>query len=248
MLRKTEGIVLRTQNYGETHKLVTIFTKEVGKLTAISRGASKPRSRLSAVSQLFIEAEFLLYIPKGLATLRQAEVISTYRHIRADLHRTAYAAYIVELTDRLLEEKLQEPFIYKELKDTMDWINEEENYLIPIMMYEIKLFQKAGFAPVIDHCVNCNESNNLTVFSVQEGGALCHRCSVMDQYASRLSPALFRILSICLHVELNRVGNIKVKEENVQLLRQLLDAYYDRYGGFQLKSKKFLQDLNQIDL
>lgn len=247
MLRKTEGIVLRTQDYGETHKLVTLFTKEVGKITTISRGANKPRSRLSAVSQLFIEAEYLLYIPKGLATLRQGEVISTYRHIRADLSKTAYAAYIIELTDRILEDKTPDLYIYNELKQTMNWINEEEDYLIPIMMYEMKLFNKGGFAPVLDRCVNCNHTGSLVAFSVQEGGALCEPCMSIDQYAVRLSPSLLRILSICLHVELNRVGNIKVKAENIKLLQSLFDQYYDRYGGYKLKSKKFLKDLNKLE-
>src|SRR5699024_5699267 len=102
MLQKTVGIVLRTQDYGETHKLVTIFTKDLGKITTISLGANKPRSRLSAVSQLFIEAEFLLYIPKGLATLRQGDIISSYRHILEDILRTSYASYMIELTEKLI--------------------------------------------------------------------------------------------------------------------------------------------------
>lgn len=247
MLQKTEGIVLRTQDYGETHKLVTILTKEIGKITAISRGASKPRSRLSAVSQLFIEAEYLLYIPQGLATLRQGDVISTYRHIRADLTRTAYAAYTIELTDRIIEERNADLYIYNELKTTMQWINDAEAYLIPVMMYEMKLFQKGGFAPVVDQCVNCRQSEGLVAFSVQEGGVLCDRCITIDRYAVRLSPSLLRMLSIFLHVELERVGNINVKKRNITLLRDLLDQYYDRYGGYKLKSKKFLKELKHLE-
>lgn len=247
MLRKTVGIVLRTQDYGETHKLVTIFTKEVGKITAISRGANKPRSRLSAVSQLFIEAEFLLYIPKGLATLRQGDVVSTYRHIRTDLLRTGYAAYIIELTDRLLEEKVPDSYIYAELNNTLHFINDETDYLIPVMMYEMKLFKKGGFAPIVDRCVNCNRSEDLCAFSLQEGGLLCERCIVIDRYAVQLNPPLIRTLAIFLHVELNRIGNIKMKAENIALLRSLFDEYYERYGGYRLKSKKFLDDLQKLD-
>lgn len=247
MLRKTTGIVLRTQDYGETHKLVTIFTKEIGKITTISRGANKPRSRLSAVSQILIEAYFLLYVPKGLATLRQGEVISTFRHIRTDLLRTAYATYIMELTDRLIGEKEPDLYIYKELQQTLNWMNENENFAIPIMMYEFKLFKKGGFAPIVDTCVNCRIGENLIAFSVQEGGVLCERCLPIDEYAKRLSPALLRILSICLHVELERVGNINVKKENIAILRFLIDQYYERYGGYFLKSKKFIKDLEKLE-
>ncbi|HLS22509.1 MAG TPA: DNA repair protein RecO [Pseudogracilibacillus sp.] len=248
MLQKTTGIVLRTQDYRETHKLVTIFTKDFGKLTAISQGANKPRSRLSAVSQLFTYAQFLLYIPKGLATLRQGEVLSTYRNIRQDLTRTSYAAYIIELTDKLLEERKAEPILFYQLEQTLNWINEEDDYLIPIMMYEMKLFQYGGFAPVVDRCVNCNHKEPLYSFSIQEGGALCRRCSPIDQYATILQPALFRILTIFQQVPLERVGNINVKEENINLLRKLFDSYYERYGGYRLKTKKFLNSLNELDL
>lgn len=244
MLHKTVGIVIKTQDYGETHKLVTIFTKKIGKVTTISRGANRPRSKLSAVSQLFIEGEFLLYVPKGLATLNQGEVIESFRNIREDLLRTAYAAYMVELTDKLIEEKKPDPFIYDQLKLTLDWINTKDDYEIPVMMYELKLFNKGGFAPVVDQCVNCESNQKPFVFSIQEGGALCPKCVLLDENAITLEPALFKILSICLHFGLDRIGNINVKEKNLRLLRTIIDQYYDRYGGFRLKSKKFL---NQID-
>lgn len=246
MLYKTVGIVLRTQDYGETHKLVTIFTKDFGKLTAISRGANRPKSRLSSVSQPFVEGEFLLYVPKGLATIRQGEIISVFRNIRTDLSRTAYSAYIVELTDKLISEKTPDPFIYNELKMTLDWINREEAYDIPVMMYEMKLFQKGGFAPIVDQCVNCNSVKRPFVFSIQEGGSLCSNCAAIDKYAIQLEPPLFRMLAMFLQIELNRVGNIKVKKSNVEKLRLLFDQYYDRYGGFTLKSKKFLNEINKL--
>lgn len=247
MLQKTVGIVLRTQDYGETHKLVTIFTKEIGKITTISRGANKPRSRLSAVSQIFIEADFLLFVPKGLATLRQGDIISSYRHIREDLLRTTYAAYMIELTDKLIEEKSPEPFLYNELRQTLEWINDEEDYLVPLMMYEMKLFKKGGFAPVVDYCVNCNNNENLQSFSIQEGGALCDRCVSIDHYAMRLPPSLFRILSVFLHVELDRVGNINMKTTNIERLRTLLDQYYDRYGGYKIRSKRLLEQFRNLE-
>lgn len=247
MLHKTDGIVIRTQDYGETHKLVTIFTKKIGKITAISRGANRPRSRLTAVSQLFIEGDFLLYVPKGLATLRQGDVLESFRNIRQDLSRTAYAVYIVELTDKLIEEKEPDPFIYEQLKLTLEWINRKDEYAIPVMMYELKLFKKGGFAPVIDRCVNCQSVQKPFVFSIKEGGALCPRCIAMDEHAIQLDPILFKILSICLHIGLDRVGNINVKDKNILLLRMIIDQYYDRFGGFYLKSKKFLKQLDELD-
>lgn len=60
MLTKCEGIVLRTNDYGETNKIVTLLTREHGKIGVMARGAKKPNSRLSAVSQPFLYGSFLM--------------------------------------------------------------------------------------------------------------------------------------------------------------------------------------------
>src|SRR5690625_1197547 len=113
MLETIEGIVIKSQNYGETHKIITIYSHENGKLSAICRGANRPRSRFSSVTQLFIKGRFLVYLSKGLSTIQQGEVVFSNRHIREDIIKTAYASYVVELIDKLTEEKRKDPFLYE---------------------------------------------------------------------------------------------------------------------------------------
>lgn len=245
MLRQLEGIVLRSQDYGETHKIITLFTKEVGKITAIARGANKPKSKLSAVSQVFIKGEYLVYITKGLGTVQQGQSVNSHRYIREDIIKTAYAAYMLELTDKLMDEKSPDAFIYHQLQQTMAWMNEADTFMIPLLMYEMKLYNKGGFAPVVDRCVNCGKTDELTSFSIQEGGVLCRRCFSLDERAVQLPANLIKSLSVFLQVGLERIGNISLKKQNEQLLRTIFLEYYDVYGGYYLKSRKFLK---QIDL
>lgn len=246
MLKRTEGVVIKTQDYGETHKIITLFTKELGKISAISRGANKPKSRLNASSQLFVRGDYLIYVSHGLSTIQQGEIISSYRSIQSDIEKTAYAALLVELTYKLLEEKQPDPFIYHELIGTFTWMSEEADFLTPVMMYEMKMYKKGGFAPIVDRCVNCESSNELAYFSIQEGGLLCRRCATIDTHAIFLKQALIRILQIFQHVPLRKIGNVNIREENKLLLRRLLDAYYDYYGGYQLKARKFIDQLNEL--
>ncbi|MFZ3578638.1 DNA repair protein RecO [Virgibacillus sp. DJP39] len=246
MLEKIEGIVIKTQDYGETHKIVTIFSKKVGKFSGLARGAKKTKSRMAAVTQPFIHGEFFVYISKGLSTIQQAEILNSNRAIREDIIKTAYAAYIVELTDKLVD--LQEPdyYIYDQLSKTMTWISENEEADIPIMMYELKLFKKGGFSPIVDNCLNCNRREDLVSFSIAEGGLLCNRCTFIDPMAIGLPKSIAKLLRVFLEVGLEQVGTITIKEENKVLLRNLLDAYYDQYGGYFLKSKKFLRQIDQL--
>ncbi|WP_404453045.1 DNA repair protein RecO [Virgibacillus necropolis] len=246
MLEKIEGIVIKSQDYGETHKIVTIFSKKVGKLSALARGAKKTKSRMAAVTQPFIHGEFFIYLGKGLSTIQQGEVINSNRAIREDIMKTAFTAFVVELTDKLLEAEEPDYYIYEQLAKTIAWIVENDDADIPIMMYELKLYKKGGFAPTVDSCVNCGRKEDLVSFSIAEGGLLCNRCASIDQHAIALPKSVAKLLRIFLEVGLEQVGTITIKEQNKQILRKLLDAYYDQYGGYFLKSKKFLRQIDQL--
>ncbi|WP_156290702.1 DNA repair protein RecO [Oceanobacillus salinisoli] len=247
MLEKIDGIIMKTKDYGETHKIVTIFSKKLGKFTALARGAKKPKSRMAAVTQPFIFAQFFVYVNKGLGTIQQGEIIDSNRTIREDIVKTAYAAYIMELTDKLIEDdRIGAPYLFEQLQETMKYITENEESDIPIMMYEVKLYKKGGFAPTVDRCANCGSKEAPFSFSVAEGGLLCLQCIHMDSEAIRLSNTLVKLLYILSEVSLERVNTISVKKENKDVLRQLLDTYYERYGGYYIKSRKFLGQLDML--
>ncbi|MFC4558846.1 DNA repair protein RecO [Virgibacillus kekensis] len=246
MLEKMEGIVIKTRDYGESNKIVTLFTNKLGKVSAIARGAKKPKSRMAAVTQPFILGEFFVYVNSGLSTIQQGDVKDSIRAVREDIEKTAYAAYIVELTDKLTDSQSPDMYIFDQLYQTLKWIADHTDSEIPIMMYELKLFRKGGFAPGVDRCINCGEKNFPFAFSIQEGGLLCTRCRHLDEQAIGLPDNVAKLLNIFLNVELERVGTISVKQENVRLLRQIIDAYYEQYGGFFLKSKRFLKQMAKL--
>lgn len=246
MLEKIDGVVIKTKDYGETHKIVTIFSRKIGKFSAIARGAKKPKSRMAAVTQPFIYGQFFVYFNKGLSTLQQGEIITSFRTIREDITKTAYAAYVTELTEKLLDEQLPVPDIYKEFIQTLEWISEHDDVDIPLMMYEMKLYRAGGFAPTVDRCTNCGSKNSPFSFSIVEGGLLCSKCQQIDPDAIPLTNAVVKLLYLFSTVGMERLGNVSVKEENRMLLRSLLDHYYERYGGYFLKTKRFLNQLDKF--
>ena len=247
MLEKLDGIIIKTQDYGESHKIVTMLSKQLGKLSGIARGAKKPKSRMAAVTQPFIHGNYLVYVNKGLSTIQQGEIVDSFRNIREDIIKTAYAAYIAELTDKLLESRQPDIYIYDQFYRTLTWISNHDEITIPILMYEIKLYQKGGIGPIVDRCVQCGQRDRLVSFSVMEGGLLCEGCQTTDSQAIRLPQSLIKLVYIMANIGLERVGNSDVKQQNQALLRKMFDDYYDRYGGYYLKSRKFLQQLDSLE-
>jgi DNA repair protein RecO (recombination protein O) len=246
MLEKINGLIIKSRDYGETHKIVTIFSKKLGKFSAIARGAKKPKSRMAAVTQPFIYGQFFVYVSKDLSNIQQGEIINSFRAIREDIVKTAYAAYLMELTDKLLDDKTPNGGIFDQLMQTFEWIGEKDDVAIPIMMYEMKLYRAGGFAPTVDHCANCGSKNSPFTFSLVEGGLLCSNCTHMDLDAIPLPLPVVKLLYIFSTYGLERIGTISVKDENRDLLRKILDTYYDRYGGYFLKSRKFLNQLDKL--
>ena len=246
MLEKVDGVIIKSNDYGETNKIVTIFSKKLGKISALARGAKKPKSRMAAVTQPFIFGQFYIYVNSGLSTIQQGEVIDSFRAVREDIIKTAYCAYIVELTDKLTEPKSPDGYIFEELLDTIRWIEANEDAAIPIMMYELKLFKKGGFAPTVHSCSNCGSKERLRAFSIREAGLLCSDCSSLDPNAFAVSPAIAKLLYVFSNVELKRVGTISVKQENIKMLREMIDVYYEQYGGYFLKSRKVINQLHLL--
>ncbi|RLQ98186.1 DNA repair protein RecO [Falsibacillus albus] len=246
MLHKCEGIVIRTTDYSESNKIVTIFTRELGKIGVMARGAKKPNSRLSSVSQLFSYGHFLFQKGTGLGTLQQGEMSSSFRSIKEDIFKTAYATYIADLLDKGTEERKSNPFLFELLHQTLQFINEEYDPEIMVNIFEMKMLPVLGLYPVLDRCAVCGSKDGEFGFSIRENGFLCHRCFQVDPYHFPMSISALKLLRIFYFFDVNRLGNISVKPETKEELKNIISSYYDEYSGLYLKSKKFLKEMDRF--
>jgi len=149
MLVKWEGIVIRGVDYGESSKVVTLFTREHGKLAVMARGAKKAKSRLAAVSQLFTHGYYLCKAGpgSGMPDLSQGDVVDSFKAMRQDLNATAYAAYMAELLDRLTHERETNPYLFQLIVHIFRYLDEGRDAEILCRIFETKMLQVAGISP-----------------------------------------------------------------------------------------------------
>ncbi|WP_408006820.1 DNA repair protein RecO [Pseudalkalibacillus sp. A8] len=247
MLIKSEAIVIRTSDYGESNKVVTVYTKDFGKLGIMARGAKKTKSRLSSVSQLFTHGHFLIQKGSGLGSLSQGEIINTFRGIKQDIFKTAYAAYMVELLDKSTEDNQASPALFEFLKLSLTYLDEGIDPDILKAIFEMKMLRLSGVGPQVDRCVLCGRKEGISAFSIAEGGFLCVQCKYSDPKALGLTPKTARLLNLIYYMDLSRLGNVSVKEETKQALNKILTTYLDEYTGIRLKSKRFLDQLQKFE-
>ncbi|MEI7026703.1 DNA repair protein RecO [Paenibacillus sp. y28] len=251
MQMQAEGIVIRAMDYGEGNKILTVFTKEYGKVGVMARGARKLKSRHAAISQLFTCGQFVLFKSGGgLASLTYGEIIQPHHTLRADLTLAAYGSYLMELTDRLLTDQDASPALYEQLKALLMALEEGKDPQVLAHIYELKLLQLSGVSPVLHACISCGEMDPalLNAFSVPAGGALCTRCRGHDASAVQLSPSLLKLLRVLSTADLKRIGQVELKAQTRSGLKQLLRSYVDHHLDLRLRSRAFLDQLEKYEL
>lgn len=247
LFQKLEGIILRSIDYGESNKIITIFSRELGKVGAVARGAKKPNNRFVSVSQPFTYGYFVCTMGSGLGNLQQGESIEGFRHIKEDLMKTAYAAYIVELLDKGTEEKKSNPYLFELLLQTLRYLNEDYDPDIIKNIFEIKMLSVLGLQPKLDCCSVCGNTNGPFSFSVKEAGLLCANCTHRDLHTFKVSQATIKLLRVFYYLDIMKIGSISVKETTKKELELCISSYYDEYSGLYLKSKRFLKQMENFN-
>ena len=169
---RVESVVLRHIDWGEADRLLTIFTRELGRVRAIAKGVRKPRSRKAGHLEPFTRSNLLLARGRDLFIITQAEAIETHAALRDDLIRLGYASYIVELLTRFTYEEGENRALYRLLVDSLDRLNRGDDPAIAVHYYEIRLLDLVGFRPQLFSCARCENEIQPEdqFFSAVQGG------------------------------------------------------------------------------
>jgi DNA repair protein RecO (recombination protein O) len=249
MLRNVQGIVLRSTDYGEGNKIISLLTAELGKVSVMARGAKKSKSRHAAVTQVFTLADFVFFKQKGhMGTLNHADIIEGHHALREDLSKSAYSAYLVEMTDRMLGDEEGSAYIFGQLKAGLSAIEDNKDMQIVIHLYEMKMFELAGYLPVTSSCVSCGAEADLVSFSPSMGGVLCIRCKHKDPVSIPVSEGTLKLLKLFPVMDMNRLGAVQVKTETKEQLKASMKAYMDTHIGINWKSRGFIEQMDKYGM
>ena len=148
MQYRVEGIVIRSMDYGENNKIITVYTNTNGKVGIVVRGAKKVKSRYGSMTQLFTYGEFIYFRNSGLGTLTHGEIIQSHHVLREQLEMTAYSSYAAELTDRALQEEDASSFMFRAAECLFDRaLKKGKIPKIITELYELKILETAGYGP-----------------------------------------------------------------------------------------------------
>lgn len=193
---RVDGVILRHTDFGEADRLLTIFTRESGKVRSIAKGVRKARSRKAGHVEPFMRANLQLARGRDLFILTQAETLDGYPAIREDLILLGYASYIIELIDRSTNENEENRSLYNLLTQTLARLNRGDDPNRASRYFEIRLLDYVGFRPQLLKCAHCKSEIQPEdqFFSAYQGGVICIKCGQRDPQARPVSMLALKYL------------------------------------------------------
>ncbi len=239
---------MRRTDHAEADRLLTLFTREFGKLKAVAKGARKPQSRKTGHVELFMRTQFLLAVGRGayyVAT--QADMIEAYEPLRHDLVRTTYAAYAVELLDKFAADEDKNITLYDLLVQALTRFSTEENLLLAARYYELRLLSAAGFQPQLFRCVASDEliEQEDQYFSAELGGVLKPQERFADRRAKPISAGAVKVLRYLQTRSWDTVQPLQLRRSLHSELEGILHYYITHLLERNLRSADFLHRLRQ---
>lgn len=241
---KAEAIILRRRPLGEADRVLTLFTKEWGKLSAVARGVRKTTSRLAGRLEPFTHGRMLLARGRTLDVVAQVEVLDGMAPLRTDLRRFGAAALAVELLDAATPEREAHPELFHLLMAALSLLARDDPSAAP--WFALHLVGLVGFQPALEHCAVCRRPPHPSPsWSHPLGGAVCARCAGRDPAAARLRPEGLRALRTLLAAEADGSGALPPVRDPDRLL-EVLCRYAEHRLEVRLRSPGVLSRLTEV--
>ncbi|MFN7796583.1 MAG: DNA repair protein RecO [Planctomycetota bacterium] len=199
-LEKTDAIVLKTIEWSETSLIVTLLTRDFGKVSAIAKGARRLKSPFeSALDLLSLSSVvFLKKSGESLDLLTEAKLLRRFRGAQVGLLPLYCGYYAGELINALTENHEPIPGLLDSLCNALAELDRQADPAWTILDFELQTIQRLGHMPSWRWCVACGEEietdRQSIAFSPQAGGVLCPNCTSMQRSYMRIRPQTLQAL------------------------------------------------------
>lgn len=143
---KTEGIIIKRKDFGEADRILTVLTKNQGKIKVVAKGVRKISSRRASHVELLNQSILTIHDGK-MPILTEAETIKHYSILKSDLEKCGFAFYICELIDGLLAEYQENRSAFNLMQDALIRLQTETKPWNLISKFEQDLLVSLGFWP-----------------------------------------------------------------------------------------------------
>ena len=249
MIEKAEAVVLKTLNHGDTSKIITLYSREVGRLKLIAKGVRSPKSKAAGLFQPTRHLQVIYYAKSSsdLQMFKSGELVDGFFGLEEDFDRLTLAQVVVELLDRTVEDEESHPKLFQLLVDTLSRLSDKNiSTAEAYWFFHTHLLRELGFRPHIGHCSICQDP-------LDAGGSLgvsnphleCLKCHQASQDSIVVSETVLDTIQSILDSDWSEVGRSTLNAAERRTLWDFLwrFTFYHIESARGMKSLKVLRQL-----
>ncbi len=242
---KTTAIVLRVVEFSESSCIVTLMTRDFGKITAMAKGARRLKSPFQGALDLLSISRIVFLLKKTdvLNLLTEAKLERRFQSASVDLNRLYAGYYIVELLAAMTDERDPHADLYDWACRYLIAIDEGGPWMQSLMQFELGALVLLGHKPMLEQCVECGRpktiENRSVYFGLHIGGILCPKCRPGKRNVINLTAKAWK--NLIRMTNLNDSNEPWAEGGDLEL-RQFLNQYMSHHLGYQPRLHKYLTE------
>jgi len=236
MKADTEGIVLRETKTSYGRRMLLLFTREYGVISAGTSLGERGKSKSALALQHFTFGRYALHRGRDSYNIDSAEVIRSFYGIGENVDKYFNGAYVLEFTSKVLHPEVRMSAVFDLLISFFDMLERrEKGFGTLVLAYQTKLLRYLGVAPVLDRCAVCGQPPGAW-FSIEDGGLICDSCREQilreegenSARSALIYPASFGIINALKYFNnhsLKELENIAMNEAAGKQLQKIIREY-----------------------
>jgi DNA repair protein RecO (recombination protein O) len=238
-LERNTGLIIRFTDYSETSRIVTLYTRELGKVRGLAKGGRRLKSNFeSALDLLTVCSIVLLRKPsRGLDLITEARVVERFAGLAKHLEALYGSYYLAELLNEFTQEDDPHPALFDAALESLRRLKTGQDMAEEVLRFETQLLRETGFAPILQECAYCHRAlpQEGLRFDPNAGGILCQECQPRARFAKPISPAAWQALH-----RLETSTTIRLEPALRTELRNLMNHTISHLLGKRLRTMQYL--------
>lgn len=229
-LRETEALVLRTYRLGEADKIVSLFTRQFGRLRAVAAGAQRPKSRYGGTLEplTFVRLWIFERENRDLLRINSAELAESFFDMQKDYRMQIAAQYVAEVAEQLLPEREANDRVFRLFLAVLKAMRRSKEIDRPLVYFDYWLLRLSGFLPDFATCSVCGATLGTEGFYNRGGeGLVCDTCRIPG--GQKIDVGLLASIATCCQGTLDRWIDSGPPAPGLRGIRQLLEQIIESH-------------------
>ncbi len=228
---RTKAIVIKRRNQGEADRVLTLFSYELGRISAIAKGSRKQKSKYGGAVELFTEAEFVLSTGKTFQIITEVSPIQHYLSETTDLELIADAHFFSELTVKAIVEEHSLPSVYEALAFCLGNLGKINRQVLKVY-YISQILKALGSYPELSVCLVCHKKPDGEIrFSHTAGGIFCVDCNPVTESLKHADKDTIKLWRFIQEASVNQIQRLSVTEDQANILASVVEQFLTSTTG-----------------